>query len=132
MTRNRLFRGLLLMLALALCLTWVTGERVTAAAEDEELEIVSSYPYTTVARVKVNLRASRSVKSALLKRIPEGAEITVTEKNGNWAHVEYKGTKGWVRTEYIVLKTVKKIKVTPTPTPAPTLSARKYRRCRKP
>ena len=72
MTRNRLFRGLLLMLALALCLTWVTGERVTAAAEDEELEIVSSYPYTTVARVKVNLRASRSVKSALLKRIPEG------------------------------------------------------------
>ena len=122
MTRNRLFRGLLLMLALALCLTWVTGERVTAAAEDEELEIVSSYPYTTVARVKVNLRASRSVKSALLKRIPEGAEITVTEKNGNWAHVEYKGTKGWVRTEYIVLKTVKKIRVTPTPTPAPTLS----------
>ena len=122
MTRNRLFRGLLLMLALALCLTWVTGERVTAAAEDEELEIVSSYPYTTVTRVKVNLRASRSVKSALLKRIPEGAEITVTEKNGNWAHVEYKGTKGWVRTEYIVLKTVKKIKVTPTPTPAPTLS----------
>ena len=122
MTRNRLFRGLLLMLALALCLTWVTGERVTAAAEDEELEIVSSYPYTTVARVKVNLRASRSMKSALLKRIPEGTEITVTEKNGNWAHVEYKGTKGWVRTEYIVLKTVKKIKVTPTPTPAPTLS----------
>ena len=36
MTRNRLFRGLLLMLALALCLIWVTGERVTAAAEDEE------------------------------------------------------------------------------------------------
>ena len=122
MTRNRLFRGLLLMLALALCLTWVTGEQVTAAAEDEAQEIVSSYPYTTVARVKVNLRASRSTKSALLKRIPEGAEITVTEKNGNWAHVEYKGTKGWVRTEYIVLKTVKKITVTPTPTPAPTLS----------
>ena len=120
MTKIRLVRGVLLVLALMLCLTSMPGEKQHAAAE--EAEIVSSYPYTTTARVTVNLRAARSVKSGLLKRIPEGAEITVLAKNGNWAQAEYKGSKGWVRTEYIVLKTVKKIKVTPTPTPVPTLS----------
>ena len=41
------------------------------------LEIVSSYPYTTKTKVKVNLRASRSVRSELLAHIPAGAEITV-------------------------------------------------------
>ena len=121
MAKKRLFRGSLLVLALVLCLTGIISAGRQSAAE-EELEVVSSYPYTTVAKVKVNVRASRSVKSELLTRIPAGAELTVTEKNGSWAHVEYKGTKGWVRTEYIVLKTVKKIKVTPTPTPVPTLS----------
>ena len=122
MTKKPLFRGLLIALALILCVTGIIGEGRRASAEDEELEIVSSYPYTTVTKVTVNLRKSRSTKSELLKRIPEGAEITVTEKNGNWAHVEYKGTKGWVRTEYIVLKTVKKITATATPTPIQTLS----------
>ncbi len=121
MKKSRLFRGMLLVLALLLCLTGVVQEGNRAAAE-EEPEIVGSYPYTTVTKVTVNLRASRSVKSSLLKRIPASAEISVLAKNGNWAQVEYKGKKGWVRTEYIVLKTVKKIKVTPTPSPVPTLS----------
>ena len=109
--------------ALALCMGGAAAmapTRTVAAAEEQE--IVSSYPYTTVTKVKVNLRKSRSVKSELIHRIPAGAEITVKEKNGNWAAVEYGKYKGWVRTEYIVLKTVKKIRVTPTPTPVPTLS----------
>ena len=124
MTKCRMFRGVLLILALLLCLTGLmslAGEGQRAAAE-EETEIVSSYPYTTVTKVKVNLRAARSVKSELLKRIPAGAEISVLAKNGSWAQVKYGSSKGWVRTEYIVLKTVKKVKVTPTPTPIPTLS----------
>ena len=125
--KKNLFRGLLAAAAAVclavLCLGPAAGNtgRGRAIAE-EELEIVSSYPYTTVTKVKVNLRAGRSVNTELLRRIPAGAEITVTEKNGNWAHVQYGKDKGWVRTEYIVLKTVKKIKVTPTPTPIPTLT----------
>ena len=119
MAKNRLFRGILLTLAFMLCMTGVIGEIRRASAE-ETSEIVSSYPYTTVTKVKVNLREARSVKSGLVKRIPAEAEITVYEKNGNWARVEYNGSKGWVRTEYIVLKTVKKVTVTPTPTAAPT------------
>ena len=88
------------------------------------LEIVSSYPYTTKTKVKVNLRASRSVRSELLRHIPAGAEITVnsvSQKSG-WAAVEYGKYSGYVKSEYIILKEVKKITVTPTPTPVPTLS----------
>jgi len=99
-----------------------------AAGSDAEptatLEIVSSYPYTTKTKVKVNLRASRSVRSELLRHIPAGAEITVnsvSQKSG-WANVTYGKYTGYVKSEYIVLKEVKKIKVTPTPTPVPTLS----------
>ena len=80
MSKSRLFRGVLLLLALVLCLTCVMPEGKRAAAE-EEAEIVGSYPYTTVTRVKVNLRASRSVKSALLKRIPEKAVNGVFERD---------------------------------------------------
>ena len=121
MKKNHLFRGLAIVLTLMLCLTGIIGAGQVAAADDEA-EIVGSYPYTTVTKVNVNMRASRSVKSELLKRIPAGAEISVLAKNGDWAQVNYGNQTGWVRTEYIVLKTVKKITTTPTPTPIPTLS----------
>ena len=87
-------------------------------------EIVSSYPYTTKTKVKVNLRAGRSVKSELVRHIPAGATITVNSvsKSTGWAQVEYGKYSGYVKSEYIVLKEVKKIKETPTPTPVPTLS----------
>ena len=114
-----------IVFALMLCLTGILPETVGAvmtAAAEEEAEIVPSYPYTTVTRDKVNLRAGKSVKSALLKKIPAGAEITVLSKSGSWAEVEYGKYSGYVKTDYIVLKTVKKIKTTPTPTPVPTLS----------
>ena len=101
-----------------------SGAAGNEAEATATLEIVSSYPYTTVTKVKVNLRASRSVRSELLVHIPAGAEITVnsvSQKSG-WASVEYGKHSGYVKSEYIVLKEVKKIKETPTPTPVPTLS----------
>ena len=88
----------------------------------ETLETVSSYPYTTKTKVKVNLRASRSTRSTLLKKIPADAEITVNAVKGSWAEVQYKKYSGYVKTDYIVLKEVKKVKPTPTPTPVVTLS----------
>ena len=85
-------------------------------------EVVGKYPYTTVTLEKVNLRASRSVRGELLKKIPQGAEVTVYANGQTWAEVEYAGIRGYVKNEYITLKDVKKVKVTPTPTPVPTLS----------
>ena len=122
---SQLKRRLRTLTALLMALTVIACAVPTAvfAASDPEttetLETVSSYPYTTKTKVKVNLRATRST---LLKKIPAGAEITVNAVKGSWAEVTYKKYTGYVKTDYIVLKEVKKVKVTPTPTPVPTLS----------
>ena len=112
--------ALAVTMALMICILAVEIPVSTAAAE--EMEVVESYPYTTVTRDTVNLRASRSVRATLLKKIPQGAEITVTANSGTWAEVEYNGVSGYVKNEYIVLKEVKKVRATPTPTPVPSLS----------
>ena len=100
----------------------VTDQDKITAVTPEPMEVVGSYPYTTITREKVNLRKTKSVRGVLLKTIPQGAEITVTANSGTWAEVEYKGLSGFVKNEYIVLKEVRKVKATPTPTPAPSLS----------
>ena len=122
--RNRLRSLMVLALALAIIAgaVPVSGLWIRSTAEAETLETVSSYPYTTTTKVKVNLRASKSTRSTLVKKIPAGAEITVSAVKGSWATVKYGKYSGYVKTDYIVLKEVKKIKVTPTPTPVPTLS----------
>ncbi len=99
-----------------------TDADAVTAVTPEPMETVSAYPYETVTREKVNLRASRSTRSTLLKKIPEGAAISVTANSGTWAEVEYKGTRGYVKNAYIVLKQVKKVKPTATPSPVPSLS----------
>ena len=122
--RSKLVCGLTVILALILGVTGMipaAGFGISARAE-EEMEIVGSYPYTTVTKDSVNLRARKSTSSELLKKIPKGAEISVKSVSGSWAAVDYGKLSGYVRTDYIVLKKVQKIRVTPTPTPVPTLS----------
>ena len=119
-------RGLLILAAALMILfnaVPITGF-TAAGSRAEETETVSSYPYTTKTKVKVNLRARRSVRSELLRHIPAGATITVNSvsKSSGWAQVEYGKYSGYVKSEYIIVKEVKKVKVTPTPTPVPTLS----------
>ena len=118
----RMLVALAAVLAIMACTVPVTGFTESEATPTPTLEIVSSYPYTTTTKVKVNLRAGRTVRSTLVKKIPKGAEITVKAVKGSWAEVDYGKYSGYVNTEYIVLKEVRKIKVTPTPTPVPTLS----------
>ena len=126
--KNRLRTLMALLAALTLLASAVPvsvfaeGTEVTSA---ETLETVSSYPYTTKTKVKVNLRSGRSTRSGLVKKVPAGATITVKAVKGSWAEVEYGKYSGYMKTDYIVLKEVKKttpVKETPTPTPVPTLS----------
>ena len=124
---TQLKNGFRMLLALAAVLTiLVSAVPMAGFAESQEssetLEIVSSYPYTTKTKVKVNLREGRSTRSTLLKKIPAGAEITVNAVKSSWAQIQYGKYSGYVKTDYIVLKEVKKIKPTPTPTPVVTLS----------
>lgn len=84
------------------------------------VETVSAYPYDTVTLDKVNLRKSNSQNSAILREIPKGATLSVEKIIGSYAKVTYKGTDGYVKKDYIMVKKV--VKPTPTPTPVPTLS----------
>ena len=120
--RLRALAALLAALTILVCAVPATVFAASTGTSTEVLETVSSYPYTTKTKVKVNLRSRRSTRSVLLKKIPAGAEITVKAVKGSWAEIEYKKYSGYVMTEYIVLKEVKKVKVTATPTPVPTLS----------
>ena len=113
----RIMALVLFACAVPVCVSAASGSETT-----ETLEVVSSYPYTTKTKDKVNLRASRSTRGTLVKKIPKNAEITVKAVKGTWAEVTYGKYSGYVKTDYIVLKEVKKVKVTPTPTPVPTLS----------
>ena len=88
-----------------------TDKSAISTPTPEILDTVSGYPYTTVTKDKVNLRSGRSVRSTLLRTIPRGAEITVTGVSGSWAAAEYGGRSGYVKTDYITLKTVKKVKM---------------------
>ena len=74
----------------------------TASAAAEETETVSSYPYTTTTKDKVNLRASRSTRSTLVKKIPKGAAITVKAVKGSWAEVTYGKYSGYVSQNFCV------------------------------
>ena len=66
---------------------------VSAAAE--------TYPFTSVATVKVNMRRSASSTAALVDRIPQGASVTVVGSKGNYYKVQYNGQSGYVMKEFI-------------------------------
>ena len=77
--RLRTLMAIIAALTLLVCAVPVSGFTASGSEQttEEALETVSSYPYTTKTKVKVNLRASRSTRSTLLKKIPADAEITV-------------------------------------------------------
>ena len=102
-----------------------TEESDMVTPTPEAVQTAESYPYATVTREAVNLRAKKSVRSTLLRKIPESAAITVNEVCGSWANVTYGRYTGYVKTEYIVVKKIVKttpVKATATPSPVPSLS----------
>lgn len=77
--------------------------------------------YTTKGVVTVlNIRAGHSTSSAVIGEIPAGAEFTVTKGNGEWAHVEYNGKKGYSSMAYMQLKSELKSDMTITGATSPT------------
>ena len=102
-----------------------TEADVIVTPTPEPVLTAEGYPYVTTTKDSVNLRAKKSVRSTLLRKIPESAAVTVNEVSGTWANVTYGRYTGYVKTEYIAVKKIVKTtlaKVTPTPTPIPSLS----------
>jgi len=50
---------------------------------------------------QLNLRETASAWAAVLASIPNGAEITVTEKGESWCRVSWQGLTGYVMTDYL-------------------------------
>lgn len=61
--------------------------------------------YTTKNVVTyLNIRSGHGTNSSVIGQIPANAEFTVTKGNGQWAHVEYNGVKGYASMDYMQRK----------------------------
>lgn len=49
----------------------------------------------------LNARKKTSSKSAIVIKIPNGSEVEALETKGEWTRIEYKGKKGYVRSEFL-------------------------------
>ena len=73
-----------------------TNAPVTAAA---------TFPFTTYTLAAVNLRKGASTASTRLLTIPKGASISVLSISGDYLHVTYKGTTGYIVAQYASVPT---------------------------
>lgn len=71
-----------------------------AATEGEPALAAGTYAVTTSGSV-LNMRASATVDSTVLYKIPNGTVVTVTKSVSGWAYISYKNSKGWVSSEYL-------------------------------
>lgn len=61
----------------------------------------SLYVYTANGKT-LSLRETSSTSAKILRYIPWGAKVNVIGINGNWAHITYNGTEGYVVRKYLV------------------------------
>lgn len=73
-------------------------EETTEQTPEEEPEVVSESVYTTD---KVNVRASADTDSEKLGSLEKGTRIARTGKEGEWSVVDYGGTTGYIKSEYL-------------------------------
>ncbi|MDD7516524.1 peptidoglycan DD-metalloendopeptidase family protein [Ruminococcus flavefaciens] len=81
------------------------GEQLqTPAAECDCSEDYAGLYTTKNVVTYLNIRSGHNTSSSVIGQIPANAEFTVTKGNGEWAHVEYKGTKGYASMAYMQIK----------------------------
>ncbi|MBR5232325.1 MAG: Ig-like domain-containing protein [Clostridia bacterium] len=61
------------------------------------------YAQVTTEEGRLNLRANKSSGSEIIKRIPRNAYVEVLEYGSKWCRVNYNGTKGYVKTEFLTM-----------------------------
>ena len=60
----------------------------------------ATFPFTTYTTASVNLRKSASTNAQRITTVPKGAEITVQSITGDFLKVTYKGSTGYIVSEY--------------------------------
>ena len=101
----------------------IFGAQATATPTPEPTPAPTRAPETgrtgivTISGSRLNLREKASTSSKILTRLSGGTKVTVLGESGNWYHVNYNGTLGYLSREY-----VRVTEETPTaaPTTAPT------------
>ena len=75
---------------------------------------------------KLNLRQKASTSSKILARLSGGTRVTVLGESGNWYHVDYNGTLGYLSRDYVrvtgeapTAAPTNEPTAEPTPEPAP-------------
>ena len=104
----------------------VTGEAPTAAPTNEPTAEPTPEPAPETGRTgvvnisgsKLNLRQKASTSSKILTRLSGGAKVTVLGESGNWYHVNYNGTLGYLSKEYV--RVTGDVSPTAAPTASPT------------
>lgn len=49
----------------------------------------------------LNMRSAADKTASVLAKIPNGTEVTVVSSVQGWAYIDYKGTKGWVSSDFL-------------------------------
>ena len=79
----------------------------------------------------LNLRKSASDQVAVLAAIPNGTEVTVTQRGSTWCAVTYNGIAGYVMTKFLYIPAVTATAAPATATPKPSGDASVYTRTLK-
>lgn len=86
-----------------------SGEGVTTPPATTQPECSCSEEYAGLYTTKnvvtyLNIRSGHGTNFSIVGSIPANAEFKVTKGNGEWAHVEYNGVKGYASMAYMQLK----------------------------
>lgn len=69
---------------------------------EEDAPMAGTTGIVTAANGKpVNMRKGPSTTTALVDRVPVGAQVTVNSYNDSWAQIAYRGATGYMMTKYL-------------------------------
>lgn len=83
------------------------AEEAAAAAEaeakEQEAKAAEEEANKTTVRVtaKVNVRESASRSASSLGQVAEGTELSKYSEDGDWSEVDFNGTRGYIKSEYL-------------------------------
>ena len=110
----------------------IFGAQATATPAPEPTPEPTQAPETgrggvvNISGSKLNLRQKASTSSKILARLSGGTRVTVLGESGNWYHVDYNGTLGYLSRDYVrvtgeapTAAPTNEPTAEPTPEPAP-------------
>ena len=102
----------------------IFGAQATATPTPEPTPAPTRAPETgrtgivTISGSRLNLREKASTSSKILTRLSGGTKVTVLGESGNWYHVNYNGTLGYLSKAYV--RVTGDVSPTAAPTASPT------------